>query len=116
MLIVEGDDLPGGGREDTLHPGQEGGLELLGLNQQEDPPDCVVRRYPVGEVKEGREPVVLGPAALFKDGTAVGAANGATDREYENVMEAMELEVLAPRVFEVVEVGGDCDRRRCGRG
>ena len=112
-LAVEGDNLSVGDIKDALRPGQEARLKLLGGNKREDASDGVMRGNAMRESEEASEPFLFGVSVFFDGSEAVGAADGATDRQHEDVMEAVKLAMVASWIFELAEVGGNRGRGGC---
>lgn len=63
-LAINGDG-PFDRAADLLHPMHETGLKLLGMDEGEDPPKCIMRRNAIRQIEQLRKKGGFGFAKLF---------------------------------------------------
>jgi len=97
-LAVDGDELARVAAS-PLEPGDEDGLEGVGVDGGEDAVEGVVGGDAVGQLQEGAEEVLVefGPVGDLEE--VVAAGEGAAEAEDEDILEpVLEVGALPPRV------------------
>ncbi len=88
-LAVDSDDLPLDGPGKRARPRQEAGLEGVRVNEQEDPPEGVMRGNTMGQGQELLQPSELAAAVQGDIFPALGAGDHGAHGNHYNIQESV---------------------------